>query len=89
VASEGKGVVELAEAIRRYEEYLTKENLVFKHSVQHWQGRLVEMLRDSLLASARARLSDGDLSRYAMEVAEHKRDPYTLVEEIIAGTAAS
>ena len=89
VASEGKGVVELAEAIRGYEEYLAKENLVFKHSVQHWQGRLVEMLRDSLLASARARLSDGDLSRYAMEVAEHKRDPYTLVEEIIAGTAAS
>jgi hypothetical protein len=31
-------------------------------------------------------LSNGNLARLAAEVAEHKRDPYTLVEEIAART---
>jgi hypothetical protein len=28
-------------------------------------------------------MQDGDVTRYAADVAEHKRDPYTLVEEIV------
>jgi hypothetical protein len=52
--------------------------------VENWQERLVEMLRDALLEKARGEMADGNLSRYAAEVAEHKRDPYTLVEEIVA-----
>ena len=85
VASEGKGIAELAEAIAEYETYLKKENLALAHAAQHWQQRLIEMLRDTMLDRARAQMADGDLSRYAAEVAEHKRDPYTLVEEIVAG----
>jgi hypothetical protein len=27
---------------------------------------------------------NGTMARYAAEVAEHKRDPYTLVEEIVS-----
>ena len=84
VASEGKGIVELVEAIAEYETYLKKENLALAHAAQHWQQRLVEMLRDAMLDRARAQLTDGELSRYAADVAEHKRDPYTLVEEIVA-----
>jgi hypothetical protein len=42
------------------------------------------MLRDVLLEKARAQFGDGSLARLAAEVAEHKRDPYTLVEEIAA-----
>jgi hypothetical protein len=30
-------------------------------------------------------MADGKVSQYAEQVAEHKRDPYTLVEEIIKG----
>ena len=41
------------------------------------------MLRDVMLEKARAQF-DGNLSELAAEVAEHKRDPYTLVEEIAA-----
>jgi hypothetical protein len=40
------------------------------------------MLRDTMLEKARAQFADGNLARLAAEVAEHKRDPYTLVEEI-------
>ena len=28
-------------------------------------------------------LSEGEANRYAAEVAEHKRDPYSLVEKIV------
>ena len=57
-----------------------------KKSVENWQERLVEMLRDAMLEKARAQIGNGNLERLAAEVAEHKRDPYTLVEEI-AGNA--
>jgi len=82
VASEGKGVDDLAVAIASYENYLQKENLALKKSAENWQERLVEMLRDTLLEKARAQFGDGNVAKLAAEVAEHKRDPYTLVEEI-------
>lgn len=87
VASEGTGVEELAGAVKNYESYLQKKNLALKKSVENWQERLVEMLRDVMLEKARAQFGDGNLARLAAEVAEHKRDPYTLVEEI-AGRAS-
>jgi len=82
VASEGKGVQELAAAIDGYESYLQKENRALKKNVENWQERLIEMLRDTMLEKARAKLGDGNLAKLAAEVAEHKRDPYTLIEEI-------
>jgi LAO/AO transport system kinase len=84
VASQGQGIEELAVAISDYEAYLQKENLALHKSVENWQERLVEMLRDVMLEKARAQFGDGNLARLAAEVAEHKRDPYTLVEEIAA-----
>ena len=84
VASEGTGISELAAAIAEYEAYLTKGNLVLQHNIENWQERLIEMLRDALLEKAREHMQDGNVARYAAEVAEHKRDPYTLVEEIVS-----
>jgi LAO/AO transport system kinase len=84
VASEGKGIEELAGAVADYEEYLRKDNLKLHKSLESWRERLTEMLRDALLEKARAQMGDGGLMRYAAEVAEHKRDPYSLVEEIAA-----
>ncbi len=83
VASGGEGIVELADAITGYEEYLQKENLAQRRSVHNWQERLVEMVRDAMLEKAQDRLGNGNLERFAAEVAEHKRDPYSLVEEIV------
>ncbi len=85
VASEGVGTKELAAAIADYEAYLKKDGLAFKKNVENWQLRLVEMLRDAMLDKARAQLDAGSLERYAEEIAEHKRDPYSLVEEIVRG----
>ena len=87
VASDGQGIAELAKAIGDYEDYLKKNNLVLKRSVHNWEQRLAEMLRDSLMERARSQMSDGELSRFAEQVAQHRRDPYTLIEEIM-GTVA-
>jgi LAO/AO transport system kinase len=87
VASDGTGTKELADAIAGYEAYLKRENLALKKNVENWQQRLIEMLRDAMLEKARAQMDGASLERYAAEVAEHKRDPYTLVEEIVRGTA--
>jgi LAO/AO transport system kinase len=84
VASQGTGIEELAGAVANYEEYLQEKNLALNKSVENWQERLTEMLRDALLDKARTQLGNGNLARLAAEVAQHKRDPYTLVEEIAA-----
>jgi LAO/AO transport system kinase len=80
VASDGTGVPDLANAIVSYEEFLQKEDRALKKSLENWRERLVEMLRDAMLEKARAHI--GNINALAAEVAEHKRDPYTVVEEI-------
>jgi GTPase len=87
VASDGNGIIELAAAIGQYESYLKKENLLLKRNVENWRERLVEMLRDAMLEKARGEMTDGEMGRYAAEIAEHKRDPYSLVEEIVGRVA--
>ena len=53
VASEGRGIAELATAIAAYETYLKTANLAEKRTIHNWQQRLVEMIRDAMLDSAR------------------------------------
>jgi len=82
VATNGQGVQELAGVIGEYESYLRKQDLLSQRRTRNWETRLLEMLRDTLLERARAAMPDGDLSRWAAEVAENRRDPYSVVEEI-------
>ena len=87
VATTAAGVQELAETIRKYREFLVGKDLLRKRRAENWETRLVEMLRDTLLEKARGELSAGDLSRLAAEIAEHKRDPYSVIEEIVTRAA--
>lgn len=89
VASEGKGIEELAAAVAEYVSYLEKENRALRKSVENWQERLVQMLRDAMLEKAREQLGDGNIRLLAREVAEHRRDPYSLIEEIVGKTDSS
>jgi len=82
VATEAQGVKELAAAISDYQSYLSKPGLLLQRRKQNWEIRLIEMLRDTLLEKARAAVGPVDLSRWAAEVAEGKRDPYSVVEEV-------
>jgi putative protein kinase ArgK-like GTPase of G3E family len=84
IASEGKGVSELAAAIANYEEFLDKHGLRLKKKIANWRERLVEMLRESLLERVmREQLSDGKLAELASAIAEQQKDPYSMVEEVI------
>ncbi len=89
VASEGKGITELAKTISDYEKYLQQQDLLLKKKISNWRERLIEMLRDSLLERLLSeRLPETDIARLAADVAEHRRDPYSLVEEIVANFTA-
>src|SRR6202047_4050026 len=66
VASEGTGIGDLAEAIRDYEAYLQKENLLLKKKISSWRERLIEMLRDGLLEKLLSeRLPEEEIARLA------------------------
>ena len=84
VATEGTGVADLAATIAQYEAFLEKNGLLLQKKTENWRQRLVEMLREALLARVlKEQMGDGAVARYAAEVAEHRRDPYTLVDEIV------
>jgi len=84
VASEGTGVTELVAAIQKYREHLEQSDRARTRRVENWRGRIAQMLRDALFQRVLSYyLSEGEATRYAAEVAEHKRDPYSLVEKIV------
>ena len=84
VATDGAGISELVSTIASYRQYLDSKDLVLKKKVSNWRERLVEMLRTALLDRVmRDQLDEARLSRYAQEVAEQRRDPYSLVEELV------
>ena len=86
VASDGTGVPELVKAIASYRQYLKGKDLLLRKKVSNWRERLVEMLRKALLdRMIREQLDPEHLTQYAREIAEHQRDPYSLVEELVAG----
>ena len=90
VATEGKGTAELAAAIAQYEQFVAHHGLLKRKRAEHWRARLVEMLRDALLNRVlREQFSERELAGYAEEIAEHKRDPYALVDEVVQGLAGS
>src|SRR2546425_4511551 len=84
IATESKGIEELAEAIDRFRDSQLKTDLGLerRRAIARW--RILELLRERLLA----RTLDGDsasetLERLANEVASRRRDPYSAVEEIL------
>ena len=84
IATEGKGVTDLLEAVERYREFQQKAeaSLERREAIARW--RILELLREQLLA--RALGGDGAAARLdslAAEVAAKRRDPYSAVEEIM------
>ena len=90
VAMDGRGIPELAAAIVNYEQFLEQKDLLLKKKISSWRERLIEMLRDGLLERLlNERLPEEEIARLAAEIAEHKRDPYSLVEEIVGSVEGS
>jgi len=84
VASDGTGVPEALQAIESYRAHLSKSELGQNRRVANWRKRITEMLRDALFQQVVTDyLGNGEADRFAAEIADHKRDPYSLVEELV------
>lgn len=84
VATTGAGIEELVETIQLYQAHLEQSDRGRSRRIENWRGRIAEMLRDTLFQRVLLQyLNEGEAQRYAAEVAEHKRDPYSLVEKIV------
>lgn len=84
VATENKGIQELAEAIEKYRTFhsATDRGNLRRRAIARW--RILELLRERLLS----RTLDSDsasetLDRLADQVARRQRDPYSAVDELI------
>ena len=84
VASTGAGIEDLVEKIALYQKHLEQSDRGRSRRIENWRGRIAEMLRDALFQRVLSDyLNEGEAQRLASEVAEHKRDPYSLVEKIV------
>lgn len=86
VATESKGVEELAAAIERYRSFHQQNQLTDgrRRAIARW--RILELLRERLVAETLASDSASEkLDRLAGEVASRQRDPYSAVEEMLNG----
>ena len=85
VATEAKGVAELAAAIDRFSEVQRSPEFTSERRQAIARWRIVELLRERLLASVlEPETTKAALERLAREVATRRRDPYSAVEEILA-----
>ena len=84
VATENKGIADLAAAIERYKDFHFSSDLGKQHrrAVARW--RILELLREKLVSRTLDSESASErLDSLADEVARRQRDPYSAVEELI------
>jgi len=86
VATEDQGTGELAAAIEDYERFITARDERFgDRRARIAEHRIIELLRDRLLKVAMSKsVNEDELREMAASVADRRRDPYSVVEEIIA-----
>jgi LAO/AO transport system kinase len=84
VATESKGINDLAEAIGRYREFnrTADASRERRQAIARW--RILELLREQLLIQTLSHEGSAErLEALASEVAAKRRDPYSAVEEIM------
>jgi LAO/AO transport system kinase len=87
VATENKGVDELAAAIEKYRDFHFSSDLgnQRRRAIARW--RILELLRERLVSRTLDSESASErLDLLADEVARRERDPYSAVEELISGS---
>jgi LAO/AO transport system kinase len=84
VATTGEGITALRQALEQFRAFGAESALKEQRRREHRRARLLAMLRQSLFEKvAREHLRDGSIDRRVEEVLEGRRDPYSLVEEMI------
>jgi LAO/AO transport system kinase len=84
VASEDKGIAELAETIAKFRKHFESSGQRQKKHIEHWEKRLVELLESRLLQKVLGgKAGEAKLRALATEVANRKLDPFTAVSKIL------
>jgi LAO/AO transport system kinase len=84
IATENKGIEELAAAIAHYHEFQVNATASEERRQAIARWRILELLRERLLTQIlRSDSASSKLDALTIEVAAKRRDPYSVVEEII------
>jgi LAO/AO transport system kinase len=87
VATENKGIDTLAETIGKFRQHFESSGERQRKHIEHWKKRLLELLESRVLEKVLGG-ADGQrrLEELASEVAQRKKDPFSAVKEILAGS---
>ena len=90
VATTGQGVAELRQALARFRAFGDQSALKLRRQREQCRARLLELLRQQLFQRVVAgRLSDGSIDRLVEEILERRRDPHSVVEDLIRETTGA
>jgi LAO/AO transport system kinase len=86
IATTGSGIAEVKQALQQFRCHQEQSAGKEKRRRRYWRSRLLELLRHNLFERVLSeRLDDGSLEQLIDDLLEHRRDPYSLVEGIVAG----
>jgi LAO/AO transport system kinase len=84
VATENKGSDQLAAAISGYQAFTASQGQAVGRRAKIAEHRIIELLREKLLKTALNKgVTRDQLREMAVDVADRRRDPYSVVDEII------
>jgi LAO/AO transport system kinase len=90
VATENKGIDELALAVQQYREHFGRGAGQQGKKTEHWKRRLIALAEDMFLRRAiSGDAGETALNALACEVAGRKKDPYAAARELLAHADAS
>ncbi|HEV2176411.1 MAG TPA: methylmalonyl Co-A mutase-associated GTPase MeaB [Terriglobia bacterium] len=85
VATAGEGIGELRHALDQFQAFGERTELKRSRERSKWRARLLGMLRQTLFERAvEERLQQGEIDRYVEDVIGRRRDPHSVVEELVA-----
>ncbi len=85
IATTGSGIAEVRQALEQFRSFQDQSARKEKRRRGYWRSRLLELLRRNLFETvARERLRDGSLEQLVDDLLQHRADPYSLVERIVA-----
>ena len=84
VATTGEGIGTLRDALENFRSYGEQNSVRQNRRRAKWRARLLELLRQELFQKVLSeQLQNGAIERFVDDVLEHRRDPHSVVEEII------
>jgi len=85
IATTGSGVGEVRQALEQFRCFQGQSAGKEKRRRGYWRSRLLELLRRNLFEKVvRERLRNDSLDQLVNDLLEHRADPYSLVERIVA-----